>query len=118
MASTVLERISESDAVHFACYGSSDCKNPSESYLLLVKDGEVQNLKLNLSPIARLPTLGRAWVAYLLDCSTAKVKAKTLVDEGLHISSAFQVAAHVIGTLWSVADNVSIRVAKLFFTTH
>ena len=80
-----------------------------------MKDGEVHNLKLDLSPIARLPTLPRAWIAYLLDCSTAKVKAKTLVDEGLHISSAFQVAAQVIGTLWSVADNVSIRVAKLFY---
>ncbi|KAK4194022.1 CHAT domain-containing protein [Triangularia verruculosa] len=118
-ASEVLESIPGADVVHFACHGSSDSKNPSESHLLLVKEGETGRVvdRLDISSIARLPTLGRAWIAYLSACSTAEVKAKSLVDEGLHISSAFQVSGfpHVIGTLWSVADDVSVRVAGLFY---
>ncbi len=118
-ASRVLECIPGSDIVHFACHGSSDPNNPSESHLLLVKQTEAGPIvdRLNISSIARLPTLGRAWIAYLSACSTAEVKARDLIDEGLHISSAFQVSGfpHVIGTLWSVADDVSVRVAGLFY---
>jgi CHAT domain-containing protein len=118
-ASEVLERIPESDVVHFACHGSSDPNNPSESHLLLATQSQAGPIvdNLNISSIARLPTLGRAWISYLSACSTAEVRARSLIDEGLHISSAFQISGfpHVIGTLWSVADDASVRMAELFY---
>jgi CHAT domain-containing protein len=47
------------------------------------------------------------------------VKASWLADESLHIANAFQVAgfAHVIGSLWRVADDVSVRVVEIFYKT-
>lgn len=42
---------------------------------------------------------------------------KSLVDESIHIASAFQITgfAHVIGSLWPADDDVCVRVAELFY---
>jgi CHAT domain-containing protein len=73
--------------------------------------------RLTVSRISDVITQGRAWIAYLSACSTAQVKTLKLADGGLHPASAFQVAgfAHVVGSLWPVADDVCVQVAKLFY---
>ena len=103
MADHVLNIMSGSDIVHFACHGCTDPENPSNSHLLLQKRGPSGPVidKLTVSDISNKNTLGRTWIAYLSACSTAEVEATNLADECLHIASAFQVAgfAHVIGSL-------------------
>jgi hypothetical protein len=119
-ADQVLETIPESDIVHFACHGSSDLSNPSDSHLLLQKmDGrKVVIDRLSVSRLSTIAAKGRARIVFLSACSTAEVKASKLEDEGLHLASAFQVVgfAHVIGSLWSADDDVCVRVAEIFYS--
>ncbi len=107
------------DIVHFACHGSADPKDPSNSHLLLQKSGPSGPVidKLTVSNISDRNTLGRTWIAYLSACSTAGVEATDLADECLHIASAFQVAgfAHVIGSLRPADDDICVRLAELFY---
>lgn len=94
---------------HFACHGSP-APDPAESHLVL-HDGplavrEIANLDL---PHARL--------AYLSACTTA-FGGTTLLDESIHIASAFQVAGypHVIATLWPITDDHAPHIAHDFYT--
>lgn len=43
---------------------------------------------------------------------------RTLADESLHLTSAFQMAgfAHVIGSLQPADDEICVQVAKLFYS--
>ena len=118
-AEDVLNDMSGFDIVHFACHGSADPDDPSNSHLLLQKSepsGPAID-KLTVTDISNRNTLGRTWIAYLSACSTAGVEATGLADECLHISSAFQVAgfAHVIGSLRPADDNICVRLAELFY---
>lgn len=86
---------------HFAGHGWLDTLNPSGSGLLL-KDGFLTVADLldhNISQKA--PFLG-----YLSACWTGATDADQLVDEGIHLINACQLAGfrHVIGTLWQVSD--------------
>ncbi|MCJ1346657.1 hypothetical protein MMC31_004875 [Peltigera leucophlebia] len=91
-AAQVLNDVSEFDIVHFACHGSVDPEDPSNSHLLLQRSSLSGLLvdELTVSDISKKNTQGRTWIAYLSACSTAGVEAKSLVDEFLHLSSAFQ----------------------------
>jgi tetratricopeptide (TPR) repeat protein len=115
----VLQRLNTYNIVHFACHGTSDHTNPSNSHLLLLdhssKEPKVD--ALTMSDVSRTVTEGKAWIAYLSACSTAEIKDKTLVDEALHLVSAFQVAGfpHVVGSLWTVDDHVCISAARMFY---
>lgn len=116
---SVMGEIARSDIVHFACHGLSDQVDPSNSHLLLheqTSSGAAVG-KLTLQQISDSQSAGKAMIAYLSACSTAEVKAGTFADEALHIVSAFQVVGfgHVIGSLWSVDDEISIEVARLFY---
>jgi tetratricopeptide (TPR) repeat protein len=118
-ADKVLTGICESDIAHFACHGCSDLVDPSNSHLLLQKSsasGPVVD-RLTVSTLLGATAQGRAWIAYLSACSTAEIRVKSLVDESIHMASAFQVAgfAHVIGSLWPADDDVCVRVAELFY---
>ena len=119
-AKHVLEDMSELDIVHFACHGSADPEDPSNSDLLLQKSGPSGPVldELTMSDISeKKNTLGRTWIAYLSACSTAGVEAKHLADECLHIASVFQVAgfAHIIGSLWPADDDICLRLAESFY---
>jgi CHAT domain-containing protein len=59
----------------------------------------------------------RAWLAFLSPCSTAEVTVPEFAEEGLHLTSAFQLAgfAHVVGSLWPVDDNICVDVAQKFY---
>lgn len=116
---SVMREIGQTDIVHFACHGSSDPLNPSNSHLLLHKQtpsGAAVG-ELTLQHISESQSTGRSRIAYLSACSTAEVRAGSFADEALHIVSAFQVVGfgHVVGSLWSVDDETSVEVAKLFY---
>jgi hypothetical protein len=118
-ADQVLTGIRESEIAHFACHGCSDLVDPSNSHLLLQKSSALGLVvdRLTVSTLLGATAQGRAWIAYLSACSTAEIRVKSLVDESIHMASAFQVAgfAHVIGSLWPADDDVCVRVAELFY---
>jgi CHAT domain-containing protein len=68
---------------------------------------------------------GWASIVYLSAIPTAEIRVKSLLDESIHIASAFQIAgfARVICPLWStdddvcVTDDVCARLAELFYNS-
>ncbi|KAK3291928.1 CHAT domain-containing protein [Chaetomium fimeti] len=134
-AAQVLDRFVASDIVHFACHGFSDPVYPSESRLMLQKEGtfttattknkaerRVVEDRLRLKDVSRAAFEAggesRFWLAVLSACSTAETRAMALADEGLHLAAGFQAAgfAHVVGTLWRAQDDACCRVTKHFYT--
>jgi hypothetical protein len=110
----VLTSLPEFPIVHFACHGACNPKDPSQSRLLL-HDHESDPLTVaSLAPIK----LDQAGLAYLSACRTAFTGATDLIDESIHLASAFQVAGfrHVVGTLWEVDDAIAARVAATFYS--
>lgn len=119
-ASEVLEEITKSKVVHFACRGSSDPRLPSKSHLLLQTQDESGTVvdRLTVERLSKVKAKDRSFLAFLSACSTAEVKASNnLADEAIHLASIFQVAgfAHTIGTLWSASDQACVQVAKEFY---
>jgi hypothetical protein len=98
---------------HFACHGATDPTDPSKSLLLLHDHDRDPLTVASLTPI----NLDHAELAYLSACSTAFTSATELIDEAIHLSSAFQLAGfpHVIGTLWEIDDATAAEVADTFY---
>ena len=94
---------------HLACHTRLDLSTPSASGLLL-RDG-----LLSVTELSEL-NLDRAELAYLSACSTARGDRR-LVNESIHIASAFQIAGYrdVIATLWTVLDETSTDIADGFY---
>ncbi|KAH7493926.1 hypothetical protein FOMA001_g39 [Fusarium oxysporum f. sp. matthiolae] len=111
---TVLKNLPGHSFVHFACHGTSIAYNPSQSGLLLVKDG-----KATMLTIADLEKteMKRGAVAYLSACSTAEQPDGKLADEAIHLANTFQTLGfqHVIGTMWGANDTAAGEVAKRFY---
>lgn len=107
----VLAALSTSEWVHFACHADSSLDDPSASCLLLA-DGP-----LTVREIGRHRT-PRAHLAYLSACATGR-GGTDLIDEAIHISSAFQLAGypHVIATLWPIADDTAVGFADDVYAT-
>lgn len=107
--SEVLESLIKCQIAHFACHGMSNTNDPSQSCLLL-KDWESD--PLSVADIVNL-NLENAQFVYLSACSAADNPVETLLDEGIHLTGACQLAgfASVIGTLWHISDRYSIEVA-------
>jgi tetratricopeptide (TPR) repeat protein len=110
----VLELLPQAAIAHFACHGHTDPGDPSRSRLLLHDHAEDPLTVAALGSVR----LDRARLAYLSACSTASITNVELLDEAIHVASAFQLAGlpHVVGTLWEVNDQVSATVADLFYT--
>lgn len=111
----VIQEIQTCDAVHFACHGVYNVKSPSESHLLLRnKDGSLD--KLTVGTISKME-LGRAQIAFLSSCGTAKHVPENLADESIHIGSGFQLAgfSHVLATQWVSNDEACRKVAGGFY---
>ncbi|WP_433492579.1 CHAT domain-containing protein [Nocardia grenadensis] len=111
---TVLDLLPERAIVHFACHGATDPDDPSRSRLLLHDHATTPLTVAALAPVH----LDRARLAYLSACDTAISTDTQLVDESIHLASAFQLAgySHVIGTLWTIDDDIAIRIADAFYT--
>ncbi|GAA1013205.1 hypothetical protein Aple_016920 [Acrocarpospora pleiomorpha] len=110
----VLAHLPDCVIAHFACHGQSDPTDPSQSKLLL---HDHQDDPLTVASLAPL-TLRNARLAYLSACSTALTSDTQLLDEAIHLASAFQMAGfpHVIGTLWPISDAYAVQVADTFYT--
>ncbi len=124
----VLEELQHCSAVHFACHGFTDHVDPSQSGLILQRQGKentesgggagpVQD-RLTVARISDL-SLRQARLAYLSACSTAQNRAERLSDEVIHVVSGFLVAGfpHVVGCLWPSNDGVCVEVAGEFYSS-
>ncbi|KAF7594157.1 hypothetical protein BBP40_010006 [Aspergillus hancockii] len=111
-----LKAIQSSPIVHFACHGESNAQDPSSGGLFLGNIAEGKPDLMSISDVASV-THPQAYLAYLSACSTAENSAIHLMDEAIHVASAFQLVGYrnVIGTLWEANDKTSIRVVKLFY---
>ncbi|KAH6999266.1 CHAT domain-containing protein [Ilyonectria destructans] len=120
-AQEVIEELTHSQVVHFACHGSSDLSDPSKSHILLQKhiSGKPEKDELTVGSVleANSESQSQSWIVYLSACSTAEVKAQYLGDESLHLTSAFQVAGfvHAVGSLWSADDETCAKIARSFY---
>jgi hypothetical protein len=111
----VLSLLETCQIAHFACHGRSAVDNPSKSTLLL---NDWQDDPLTVADIARLQ-LKRAQLAYLSACQTADNIDEALLDEGIHLAGACQLAgfSQVVGTLWEIDDYRSVDVAIAVYAT-
>ncbi|MFC7303954.1 CHAT domain-containing protein [Streptomyces monticola] len=109
----VLARLPQCAIAHFACHGADDRTDPSRSRLLL---HDHATTPLTVAALARTD-LDRAQLAYLSACSTAAVRNPLLLDEAIHLTSAFQLAGfpHVVGTLWPIDDRLAAEIAESFY---
>jgi len=110
----VTSRLPDFGVVHFTCHAASDPGDPSRSQIFLHDWAENPFTVTTLIP-ARLH---HAQLAYLSACETAYSESVDLLDEGIHLTSAFQLAGfpHVIGTLWPIYDHIAVDVATAFYT--
>lgn len=112
--SNVLFYLSSCPIAHFACHGSGHT-DPSQVQLLL-QDHQTEPLTVASLAGVQLPN---ARLAYLSACETALTPSFELVDEAIHLTTAFQLAGypHVIGTLWAINDAVASYIAADFYAT-
>jgi hypothetical protein len=91
---------------HLACHAVADHDDPARSHLALY-DGP-----LEVRELGQLPRID-AHLAYLSACTTA-TSATRLLDEPIHLASAFLLAGyqHAIGTLWPINDALARRIAE------
>ena len=109
----VLAHLPRCPIAHFACHGATDPADPSSS-LLLLHDYQSDPLTVaSLGPV----NLGQAQLAYLSACRTASTGHTQLIDEAIHLTSAFQLAGfpHVIGTFWEIHDAIAVTIADAFY---
>ncbi|MFJ8162344.1 CHAT domain-containing protein [Streptomyces sp. NPDC096136] len=109
----VLAQLPTCAIAHFACHGASHPTDPSSSRLLLHDHARDPLTVGSLGPI----DLRNAQLAYLSACHTAAIDAADLLDEAIHLTSAFQLAGfpHVVGTLWAIDDATAVDVADAFY---
>ncbi|MFE7272974.1 CHAT domain-containing protein [Streptomyces sp. NPDC057623] len=110
----VLAELPGRAVVHFACHGDHDHRDPSASRLLL---HDHEHSPLTVAALAGTDLEG-AQLAYLSACHTALNAAGHLLDESLHLTGAFQLAGFpgVVGTLWTVDDEVAVDIAEDFYS--
>jgi tetratricopeptide (TPR) repeat protein len=110
----VLDQLPGCTVAHFACHGFSDPADPSRSLLLLHDHDRYPLTVASLAPV----DLGRAQLAYLSACETALTSTAGLIDEAIHLTTAFQLAGfpHVIGTLWKINDALAVTIGHSFYT--
>ncbi|MFE3379338.1 CHAT domain-containing protein [Streptomyces anulatus] len=111
----VLAGLIDARVIHLACHAVTDAADPSRSRLLL---WDHETGALTVAGIASV-ALERAELAYLSACRTTYTAAPDLLDEAIHLTSAFQLAGfrHVVGTLWEVDDVISATVAQRFYAS-
>ncbi|VUC37220.1 unnamed protein product [Clonostachys rosea] len=108
---SVLEALADCDVFHYAGHGRTDPLDPSQSSLLLsdwMKTPLTVGTLLDTNIQQRRPFL-----AYLSACGTGRIRNAELINEGIHLISAYQLAGfrHVVGTLWEVNDEACADMA-------
>jgi hypothetical protein len=104
---SVLAALPDHPVAHFACHGSADPDDPGHSRLLL-------HDHVTVADIGALRLAGG--LAFLSACETA-ITTEKLANEAIHLTGAFQLAGyqHVVGTLWQVGDQISVRLVRDFY---
>jgi hypothetical protein len=96
---------------HFACHGLQDISDPSAGHLALhdgpLPIGEISGMRLQQTELA-----------FLSACETFRGGA-ALADEAITLATAFRLAGyrHVIGTLWSISDELAPGAADQVYET-
>jgi hypothetical protein len=113
----VLAQLRTCKIFHFAGHGRSNHLEPSRSCLLL-EDWKDNPLTVGDLRDHRLQE-NAPFLSYLSACSTGANKTDDLIDEGIHLVSACQLAGfrHVVGTLWEVSDKHCVDVATVLYKT-
>jgi len=111
----VTRYLPECKIFHFAGHGLAHTDDPSQSCLLL-KDWKTDSLKVSDLFDMNFQK-GAPHLAYLSACGTGQTKDETSFDENINLIGACQIAGfrHVIGTLWSVQDDMSVRMASMTY---
>jgi len=113
-AKTVLKQVVQYDLIHFAGHEVSNYVNLFNSGLILQegKEAEKKMNKLTVQQILKI-NLKRVRIVYLLACSTAEHWAAEMIDEVIYLVSGFQMAgfSHVIASMWSMDDEVCMKMA-------
>ncbi|KAI0100967.1 CHAT domain-containing protein [Nemania sp. FL0031] len=113
----VLQHLQTCKLFHFAGYTDPNRVDPSKSSLLLedrqsnrLTVEDLRDLKLQNNP---------PFLAYLSAALTGATHAERLVDEEIHLISAFQLAGfrHVVRALWNMSDEDCVTVARVFYET-
>ncbi|XEU94914.1 hypothetical protein FSHL1_000198 [Fusarium sambucinum] len=111
----ITSQLLQSEIFHYAGHGYTDGHDPAESYLCLEANKTdcltVSDL-LDINIQRQYPFL-----AYLSACGTGEIQYHDLVDEGIHLVTAFQLLGfrHVIGTLWAVMDSLCVEFARFVY---
>lgn len=103
--------LSDCTVFHFAGHGYTDEDDPSNSHLRL---DDWKEDPFRVADLQRMNLREHApFLAYLSACGTGQMKRYNLVDESIHLISAYQLAGfrHVIGTLWKVSDQCCVVMA-------
>ncbi|KAL6832827.1 CHAT domain-containing protein [Trichoderma camerunense] len=113
----VLSAMMTCQIFHFAGHGETHPTDPLQSTLLL-RDWQSEPLTI-ASLLESNLTSNSPFLAYLSACGTGRVINEKLEDESIHLASAFQIAGfrHVIGTLWSVDDELCVEIAEMVYET-
>ena len=112
----VLRKLRESSVAHFACHGLSDSTDPSNSRLFLADDSDGLPEYLTVRDLSEI-SLSEAQIVYISACSTAENSSRHLLDENIHIASAFLLVGfpHVVGTMWEAFDFCANDVSQTFY---
>jgi CHAT domain-containing protein len=112
----VLSALETCSVFHFAGHGESDPSDPSMSTLLMA---DWKTNPLTVKDLVAIKFHQNPFLAYLSACSTGDNKEYALLDEGIHLMGACQLAGfqHVIGSLWQVSDKPCVDAAKDVYTT-
>ncbi|KAF8464472.1 CHAT domain-containing protein [Kalaharituber pfeilii] len=119
-SSDVISEMATADIIHFACHGVSGRLSPLDSHLLVMNDTANAAAPITVRQICEAPAqLRSAKLVYLSACSSAQISSPKLMDEGFHISTAFQLAGfqHAIGSMWETDDELSHTIALGFYRT-
>lgn len=111
----VLDSLASCKIFHFAGHGQSHPVDPLQSQLLLE---DWQQDQLTLADFLKTRASNHTpFLAYLSACSTGQIQNESMLDEGLHLVNAFQLAGfqHVIGTMWEVDDQICAEVARIVY---
>jgi hypothetical protein len=110
----VLDALRNSSVTHLACHGQVD-SNPSKSHLLF------QDWETNPLSVADISAIELNYVRLIVlsACHAANMRNLRLLDEGIHLAGACQLAGFptVIGTLWQVQDQFSPTVSEVVYRT-
>ncbi|KAH7014620.1 CHAT domain-containing protein [Microdochium trichocladiopsis] len=100
---------------HFAGHGSTHPEEPLQSQLLL-DDWDREPFTV-ASLLETNLTSNPPFLAYLSACGTGQILHEGSVDESIHLANACQLAGfrHVVGTLWSVDNELCVDMARMTY---